>query len=72
MIEDKLIQKHPDNLYFSDSVKVYTNGHSKQGFMIIYQGIVYFICSSVENLKSKKVNLNKAMLVKPFNILDDT
>ena len=23
-------------------------------------------------MKSKKVNLNKAMLVKPFNILDDT
>ena len=70
-MQDHLIQKHPDNLFFSDSVKLYINNYSKPGILIIYQGTVYFICSSVNNLKSKKLNLDKSLLLKPFQILDD-
>ena len=72
-LEDHLLDKHPNNLFFSDNCRVYHDKYLKDALLVIFKGTVYFISKEPSNLEksNKEVNIKKALIVKPFDIIED-
>ena len=70
-IDERDMVRHPDDLLYSDEVRVYFNKQLRAGILVIYRGIAYVISKDPSNLRRGSWReLKEALLVSPFDILD--
>ena len=42
-IDAEVMERNPDNLFFSDNVNVYSDDNVRPAILVIYLGLIYFV-----------------------------